>query len=497
MVLIGLMSDDLHDQLETVKFIRRIAVKIKIYFVLFSAIFFVKNVEAAKGIRVQNLQTSHNTTFLTLETARLNDQPFSEKTTEGRIYGYFDYSWVNDPWIDLDDDGKTRIGSDGLGGSSSLIKNAQVLNLGVGYLINSNLQIGIELPIESLTTEDQGVAPINSSLDGTSTTGLGDLRLFANWNFLNTEYVSMSVIPTLYLPTGFYAANGYYAKSATCSNCEPTTIGASWASYGAGVKIALENMNKYFTTSINFGIDHHPEAFIEGKKNGSTYKKVNFETQYPVAIGFFVPVAKSFGINLEGTTNSISNVHNEYTHPGEALVGVRYWPQPDIATHLTVGTGSLENIGGNDPRFILGVKLPLYMPAAVSKSVVTNSVVTVSENNKIELLKNVEFELGNAKLTTESKKILDEIIVVLKNAQDNYKRVTIEGHTDHRGSVSLNKKLSIDRALAVKNYLIENGIPKEKLSSEGFGSSQPKYNPKKATPTQIDLNRRVEFKLAK
>lgn len=472
----------------------------KIYIVLFLAILFVKSESFANGIRVQNLQTSHNTTFLTLEAAQLNDQPFSPQTTEGRLFGYFDYTWVNDPWIDLDDDGKTRIGSDGLGGSSSLVKSAQALNLGFGYLLYKNLQIGLEIPVERLTTEDQGAAPINVALDGTSTTGLGDSRLFANWNFLNTEYLSMSMIPTLYLPTGFYAVNGYYAKSATCPSCESTSIGASWAAYGAGVKFVLQNVNQYFTTSINFGMDHHPKAFIEGRKNGSNYKKVDFETQYPVAIGFFVPVGNSYGINLEGTTNNISRVHNEYTHPGEALIGLRYWPKPQIATHVTVGTGSLENIGGNDPRFILGVKLPLYMPAPASSSVVSEvspvkPVAVKIENNKIELLQNVEFELGSAKLTVGSQKLLDEVVSVLKNNQDHYKQVRIEGHTDHRGSLALNKKLSSDRALAVKNYLIEKGISKEKLSSQGFGASQPKYNPKTATPAEIDLNRRVEFKL--
>lgn len=475
--------------------------KFKIYGALFCTLFLVKTVYAGKGIRVQNLQTSHNTTFLTLESARLNDQPWSLQTTEGRLYGYFDYTWVNDPWIDLDDDGETRIGSDGLGGSSSLIKSAQALNLGLGYLLTSTLQIGLELPIERLTTEDQGASPINAALDGTSTTGLGDSRLFVNWNFLNTEYISMSVIPTLYIPTGFYAANGYYAKSATCSTCEPTSIGASWGSFGAGVKFALENINQYFTTSLNFGIDHHPEAFIEGKKNGSVYKKVNFETQYPVALGFFIPVGKTFGFNLEGTANNISKTHNEYTHPGEVLAGVRYWPKPEIATHLTVGTGSLENIGGNDPRFILGVKLPLYMPkvaeSKTEKTPVIEKPKVVVENNKIELLQNIEFELGSSKLTEPSRKILDEVAVVLNKNKDDYKMVTVSGHTDHRGSAVLNKKLSADRALAAKNYLIEKGVAKNKLSSQGFGSSKPKYDLRSATPEQLDLNRRVEFDLEK
>jgi hypothetical protein len=116
----------------------------KIFGVLFFAILFVRIESFANGIRVQNLKTSHNTTFLTLETAQLNDQPFSDQTTEGRLFGYFDYTWVNDPWIDLDDDGKTRIGSDGLGGSSSLVKSAQALNLGFGYLLYKNLKFQLK-----------------------------------------------------------------------------------------------------------------------------------------------------------------------------------------------------------------------------------------------------------------------------------------------------------------------------------------------------------------
>lgn len=456
---------------------------------------------ASNGIRVQNLQTTHNTTYLTVESASLQDQPFSTEKTPGRIFGYFDYSWVNDPWIDLDNDGKNRIGYNQTGGNGSIIKNAQVLNLGFGYLFSDQLQIDFELPVEKITTEDQGPAPINSKLDGSSTSGLGDSRLFAKWNFYDEDQWTMTFIPTLYIPTGFHSVNEYYAQAASCNECESTGIGASFRNFGAGLKFALEKKWEYLHATLNLGIDHHPNAIIEGKKSGEVYKKVDFENNIPLGIAFFIPVAEKFGFNLEASAIDITNKHNEYTHPGEVLAGFRYWPTKHISTHFTVGTGSLENLGGNDPRFILGIKLPLYMPVAAAPTTQTPPIATpepplaVRKENKIELLKSVEFDFGSANLTEASKIILDEVASIIQKSETPIRNVKVEGHTDHKGSLALNNKLSKARALSVKKYLIEKGIDEKILTSEGYGPSRPKFDPKTATKQQIDQNRRVEFQI--
>ena len=69
--------------------------------------------------------------------------------------------------------------------------------------------------------------------------------------------------------------------------------------------------------------------------------------------------------------------------------------------------------------------------------------------------------------------------------------VTIIGHTDSVGSEAYNQVLSEKRAQAVADYLVEKGIPKERLTVEGKGERQPIAD--NATPEGRVLNRRVEI----
>jgi OmpA-OmpF porin, OOP family len=70
---------------------------------------------------------------------------------------------------------------------------------------------------------------------------------------------------------------------------------------------------------------------------------------------------------------------------------------------------------------------------------------------------------------------------------------SIEGHTDSDGADAANQTLSDNRAAAVKNYLIDNGIASSRLTSRGFGESSPIDT--NATKAGKANNRRVEVKL--
>jgi outer membrane protein OmpA-like peptidoglycan-associated protein len=70
-----------------------------------------------------------------------------------------------------------------------------------------------------------------------------------------------------------------------------------------------------------------------------------------------------------------------------------------------------------------------------------------------------------------------------------------EGHTDSDGSNEMNQTLSENRAAAVKNYLIENGIKADRLNSTGFGETKPMDTNK--TSAGKAHNRRVEISLIK
>ena len=52
-------------------------------------------------------------------------------------------------------------------------------------------------------------------------------------------------------------------------------------------------------------------------------------------------------------------------------------------------------------------------------------------------------------------------------------KIQINGYTDSRGVKSYNVKLSKNRAKAVKDYLVRNGIDKSRLTHKGFGPANP------------------------
>ena len=69
------------------------------------------------------------------------------------------------------------------------------------------------------------------------------------------------------------------------------------------------------------------------------------------------------------------------------------------------------------------------------------------------------------------------------------------GHTDNVGSDELNNRLSQERADVVRNYLLTQGVPADRITAKGYG----KYDPKvpNDTPENQAINRRVEFKILK
>jgi hypothetical protein len=72
-----------------------------------------------------------------------------------------------------------------------------------------------------------------------------------------------------------------------------------------------------------------------------------------------------------------------------------------------------------------------------------------------------------------------------------YTHVSVEGHADERGAEDFNRKLSEDRARSVLEFMVKKGVQRDRLSSQGFGSSRPLVDSKNEYAWL--LNRRVEF----
>jgi len=107
-------------------------------------------------------------------------------------------------------------------------------------------------------------------------------------------------------------------------------------------------------------------------------------------------------------------------------------------------------------------------------------------------MQGVEFETGKATIKSKSYDLLNLIATIFID-NPNY-IVEIQGHTDNTGKAETNKKISQKRAEAVRNYLIKQGVPAERLTAVGYGSEVPIADNKTAKGRQ--KNRRVEFKIS-
>lgn len=96
------------------------------------------------------------------------------------------------------------------------------------------------------------------------------------------------------------------------------------------------------------------------------------------------------------------------------------------------------------------------------------------------------FKLNSSYLDSHSKTALNSFLEGNFNAS-----FTIVGHTCNLGSKQYNDMLSDKRALAVKNYLIEQGVNSENISVVGKGEEQPLYT--NTSDENRNKNRRVEI----
>lgn len=111
---------------------------------------------------------------------------------------------------------------------------------------------------------------------------------------------------------------------------------------------------------------------------------------------------------------------------------------------------------------------------------VFNTPTIDSSGNKIHpeilldkplILNNVLFETGEAKLLPSSFAELDSVSVYL-NSKPTLK-IEITGHTDNKGSETINQTLSEKRAQAVADYLITKRIEPTRITYKGYGSQKP------------------------
>jgi outer membrane protein OmpA-like peptidoglycan-associated protein len=110
--------------------------------------------------------------------------------------------------------------------------------------------------------------------------------------------------------------------------------------------------------------------------------------------------------------------------------------------------------------------------------------------DKIVLDDRVHFFVNSAVIRQISFPLLQRLTKLVAEHPE-YTHISVEGHADERGPEDFNRKLSEDRARSVLEFMVKQGIARERLSSQGFGASRPLVDKKNEYAWL--LNRRVEF----
>ena len=120
------------------------------------------------------------------------------------------------------------------------------------------------------------------------------------------------------------------------------------------------------------------------------------------------------------------------------------------------------------------------------------SVTRVGDRIVLNMPSNVTFATDQDQVIPPFYPTLDSVAIVLNKF--NRTLIDVNGHTDSTGSLAHNQGLSERRAVSVANYLAGRGVDQRRMSTMGFGPSQPIAS--NAAPDGRAQNRRVEVMIA-
>ena len=152
-----------------------------------------------------------------------------------------------------------------------------------------------------------------------------------------------------------------------------------------------------------------------------------------------------------------------------------------------VGAGIGAALGG-----LGGSQVGAYMDrqqAALNNAVAASDAASIRRSQNVltaTFKSDFLFNFNSFTLKAGAYPELDRVARILNQYPQT--RIRVEGHTDSRGSAEYNMKLSQRRAEAVANALIQRGVDPVRITTIGFGESQP-------VSSDAAANRRVEIKI--
>ena len=159
------------------------------------------------------------------------------------------------------------------------------------------------------------------------------------------------------------------------------------------------------------------------------------------------------------------------------------------AIGAAIGTGV-----GAGTRALIGRRMDKQQAELEQQLQQEATVETVTDKNNLQAIKvtfdnGILFPTGKSQLSSASMVSLTKFAESLKSNPET--DITIYGHTDNTGSRAVNERLSKERAMAVANFLVGQGISRNRMTTEGLAYDSPVAD--NSTAEGRAKNRRVEI----
>lgn len=170
---------------------------------------------------------------------------------------------------------------------------------------------------------------------------------------------------------------------------------------------------------------------------------------------------------------------------GGALLGAAVSSKSDRGKGAVIGAAVGATVGG-----VVGHQMD-QQEADLRRQMQGTGVEVQRDGDTIRLQapENITFDTGRADVKPQFRPVLDQLAYSISQYPNTLIRV--EGHTDSTGSASFNQTLSENRASSVAGYLMQRGVPGNRVESVGYGFTRPIAD--NATASGRAQNRRVEI----
>ena len=163
-----------------------------------------------------------------------------------------------------------------------------------------------------------------------------------------------------------------------------------------------------------------------------------------------------------------------------------------LISKATGGSAKSGAIYGGAAGLVAGGVIGNYYDKQAKELAKIADVTRAEDGSIIVTLKNdILFDVGSAELSDASQKTLIDLNRVLKKYPENI--IVVQGHTDSTGTAAYNKTLSEQRAKAVYDFILANGLKTSSLKYVGYGMTQPVAD--NNTTEGRAKNRRVELSI--